>query len=204
MDISKTIPGGDIARNLDEVRQRAAAAAVASGRPSAAVRLVAVSKTFGAPAVEQAIGLGQRVFGENRVQEAQAKCPPLRAAYPGHRAAPDRAAANQQGARRGGALFDVIETVDRPSSPRALAAEMDEAGPAAALFVEVNTGEEAQKAGVLPRRTPMLSSPLPRRARPAGRGADVHPAGGRGAGAAFRAAARDRAAQRPRHRSAWA
>ena len=72
------IAAGDVAANLAEVRDRIGRAAVACGRAPGDVRLVAVSKTFDAAAVERAIGLGQRVFGENRVQEAQAKCPPLR------------------------------------------------------------------------------------------------------------------------------
>ncbi len=150
MEIGKTIPGGDIARNLDEVRQRISAAVAASGRASVAVCLVAVGKTFGAPAVEQAIGLGQRVFGENRVQEAQAKYPPLRAAHPGlelHLIGP----LQTNKVRDAVALFDVIQTVDRPKLAAALAAEMEKSGRRPLCFIQINTGEEPQKAGVLPR-----------------------------------------------------
>jgi PLP dependent protein len=149
MDSTQTISDGTIAGNLAAVRQRIAAAAAANGRPSATVRLVAVSKTFDAAAVEQAIGLGQRVFGENRVQEALAKYPPLRAAHADlelHLIGP----LQTNKVREAVALFDVIQTVDRPKLAASLAAEMDKSGRRPRCFIQVNTGEEPQKAGVLP------------------------------------------------------
>jgi PLP dependent protein len=149
MDSTQTISDGTIAGNIAAVRQRIAAAAAANGRPSATVRLVAVSKTFDAAAVEQAIGLGQRVFGENRVQEALAKYPPLRAAHADlelHLIGP----LQTNKVREAVALFDVIQTVDRPKLAASLAAEMDKSGRRPRCFIQVNTGEEPQKAGVLP------------------------------------------------------
>ena len=140
---------GAVAANLADVRDRIADAAAASGRAPGDVRLVAVSKTFGAGAVEQAIGLGQRAFGENRVQEAQAKYPPLQAAHPGlelHLIGP----LQTNKARDAVALFDVIQTVDRPKLAAALAAEMEKSGRRPRCFIQINTGEEPQKAGVMP------------------------------------------------------
>ena len=120
-----------------------------AGRDPAAVTLVAVSKTFGAEAIEPVIAAGQRVFGENRVQEAKAKWPALRERYPGDRAASDRPAAIQQGARGGGAVR--CHSFLRSAEPgEALAKEIARQGRAPLLFVEINTGGEPQKAGVLP------------------------------------------------------
>jgi hypothetical protein len=113
------------------------------------VTLVAVSKTFPAEALAPALAAGQRIFGENRVQEAKAKWPGLRALFPGlelHLIGP----LQSNKAREAVELFDVIETVDRPKIAEALAAEIARAGKPMTLFVEVNTGAEPQKAGVLP------------------------------------------------------
>ena len=111
---------------------------------------MAISKTFGAEAIEPVIAAGQRVFGENRVQEAKAKWPALQAAASRHRAAPGRAAAVEQGARRRWRCSTRSTRVDRPSLCEALAKEIARQGRRPTLFVEVNTGAEPQKAGVLP------------------------------------------------------
>jgi pyridoxal phosphate enzyme (YggS family) len=113
------------------------------------VTLVAISKTFGADAVEPVIAAGQRAFGENRVQEAKQKWPALKERHPGielHLVG--RLQSNK--AREAVALFDAIHSVDRPSLAEALAKEAARQGRSPLLFVEVNTGAEPQKAGVLP------------------------------------------------------
>ena len=134
---------------LAEVQARIAAAARAASRDPAAVTLVAVSKTHGAERVEELLRAGQRVFGENRVQEAQAKFPELKARYRDlelHLIGP----LQTNKARDAVALFDVIESVDRPRLASELAREMVKQGRRPACFVQVNTGEEDQKAGVVP------------------------------------------------------
>ena len=111
--------------------------------------LVAISKTFGADAIEPVIAAGQRVFGENRVQEAKAKWPALKERHPGielHLVGP----LQSNKAREAMALFDAIHSVDRPSLCEALAKEIARQGRAPILFVEINTGAEPQKSGVLP------------------------------------------------------
>ena len=111
--------------------------------------LVAVSKTFAADEVAPVIAAGQRVFGENRVQEAKSKWPALRDLTPDlvlHLIGP----LQSNKAREAVELFDVIETVDRPKIAEALAAETARTGRAPTLLVQVNTGAEPQKAGVLP------------------------------------------------------
>jgi PLP dependent protein len=121
-------------------------------RDPASVTLVAISKTFGAEAIEPVIAAGQRVFGENRVQEAKAKWPDLQARYPGielHLVGP----LQSNKAKEAVALFDAIHAVDRPSLAEALAKEIAKQGRRPTLFVEVNTGAEPQKAGVLPEDT---------------------------------------------------
>ena len=138
-----------IAANLAAVRARIEEAARASGRAADAVTLVAVSKTHPAEAVEAATAAGQLVFGENRVQEAQHKFPPLRQRFPDlvlHLIGP----LQTNKVREAVALFDVIETVDRPRLAEALAAEMARSGRRPDCFIQVNTGEEAQKAGIAP------------------------------------------------------
>jgi pyridoxal phosphate enzyme (YggS family) len=137
----------DIAANLATVRTRIAAAANAAGRVPQDVVLVAVSKTFDADAVRAALAAGQRVFGENRVQEAAGKFPALKAAHPDlelHLIGP----LQTNKAREAVALFDVIESVDRERLVRELAKEMARAGRRPRLLVQVNIGDEPQKAGV--------------------------------------------------------
>ena len=110
---------------------------------------MAVSKTFDADAIEPVIAAGQRVFGENRVQEAKAKWPALMARMPGielHLIGP----LQSNKAKEAVALFDAIHSVDRPSLCEALAKEIAKQGRRPLLFVEINTGAEPQKAGVLP------------------------------------------------------
>ncbi len=139
----------DSAARLAGVRTRIARATRDAGREPGAVALVAVSKTIGPEGIAPVIAAGQRVFGENRVQEAGAKWPQLREAAPDvslHLIGP----LQSNKAREAVALFDVIETVDRPRIAEALAAEIARSGRAPDLFVQVNTGAEAQKAGVLP------------------------------------------------------
>jgi hypothetical protein len=143
------VPSEAVVANLATVRARIAAAAQAAGRTPAEIRLVAVSKTFDASVVAAALACGQAVFGENRVQEAQAKFPALRAAHPQlelHLIGP----LQTNKARDAVALFDVIQSVDRPKLAAALAAEMARAGRRVRCFVQVNTGAEPQKAGILP------------------------------------------------------
>jgi len=134
---------------LEHVRAEIARAARDAGRDPAAVTLVAVSKTFGADAIEPVIAAGQRVFGENRVQEAKAKWPPLMVKHPGlslHLIGP----LQSNKAKEAVALFDAIHSVDRPSLCEALAREISKQSRNPLLFVEINTGAEPQKAGVLP------------------------------------------------------
>jgi pyridoxal phosphate enzyme (YggS family) len=138
-----------IAANLAVVRARIEAAAGAAGRAADAVTLVAVSKTHPADAVRAALAAGQRAFGENRVQEALAKFPGLRRDFPDlrlHLIGP----LQTNKVRDAVAHCDVIETVDRPRLAEALAREMERSGRHLPCFIEVNTGEEPQKAGVLP------------------------------------------------------
>ena len=137
----------DPAAALAGVRARIAEAARAAGRDPAAVSLVAVSKTHDAERIEPVLAAGHRLFGENRVQEAQAKWPALKERYPAvalHLIGP----LQTNKVRAAVALFDAIETVDRPKLARALAAEMERTGRRPPCFIEVNTGDEPQKAGV--------------------------------------------------------
>ncbi len=139
-------PGAD---RLAEVRQRIADAARGAGRDPADITLVAVSKTHGADRVREMLEAGQRVFGENRVQEAQEKFPDLKSAYPDlelHLIGP----LQTNKARDAVALFDVIQSVDRDRIAAALAKEMVHLGRRPACYIQVNTGEEPQKAGVAP------------------------------------------------------
>ena len=139
-----TRPAGIVA-----VRKEIAAACRDAGRDPATVTLVAVSKTFGAEAIMPVIASGQRIFGENRVQEAKAKWPPLIGQYPGlelHLIGP----LQSNKAREAVALFDAIHSLDRASLAEALAKEIDKQGRRPVLFVEINTGAEPQKAGILP------------------------------------------------------
>ena len=140
---------GVIAANLAAVRERIAAAARAAGRAPESVTLVAVSKTHPAAGVRQALMVGHRVFGENRVQEAQAKYPELRGEFPDlalHLIGP----LQTNKVRDAVALFDVIESVDRLRLAQALAREIEHSGRRPPCLIEVNTGEEPQKAGIMP------------------------------------------------------
>lgn len=137
------------AARLAEVKTRIAAAAKAAGRDPVDALLVAVSKTHGAERVRELLNAGQRVFGENRVQEAEEKFPALKAEYSDlelHLIGP----LQTNKAREAVALFDVIQSVDREKLAATLAKEMERAGRRPACFIQVNTGEEPQKAGILP------------------------------------------------------
>jgi pyridoxal phosphate enzyme (YggS family) len=137
------------AERLAAVRREIEVAARDARRDPADVTLVAISKTFGVEAIEPVIAAGQRVFGENRVQEAKAKWPALRERHPSlelHLVGP----LQSNKAKEAVALFDAIHAVDRPSLCEALAKEIAKQGRTPTLFVEINTGAEPQKAGVLP------------------------------------------------------
>lgn len=134
---------------LAAVQAEIARACAEARRDPASVTLVAISKTFGADAIEPVIAAGQRVFGENRVQEAKAKWPGLIARHPGlelHMVG----ALQSNKAKEAVALFDAIHSVDRASLAEALAKEIARQNRKPRLFVEINTGAEPQKAGVLP------------------------------------------------------
>lgn len=137
---------------LAKVRDEIARACADARRDPASVTLVAVSKTFGRDVIEPVIAEGQRVFGENRVQEAKAKWPLLKERHAGielHLVG----ALQSNKAREAVALFDAIHSLDRPSLAQALAKEITRQGRSPTLFVEINTGAEPQKAGVLPEET---------------------------------------------------
>jgi pyridoxal phosphate enzyme (YggS family) len=139
----------ELQERLNDVRLHIATAERQAGRPEGSVQLVAVSKTFEADTIRLAIEAGQRVFGENRVQESQGKWPELKAETPGielHLIGP----LQSNKAAEAVALFDVIETVDREKIARALADEMKRQGRMLKLYVQVNTGLEPQKAGIAP------------------------------------------------------
>lgn len=139
----------DISANLVRVRAEIDSAAKSADRAAGDITLVAVSKTKPASLVAAAIAAGHLVFGENRVQEAEQKWPALRAAHPEVRLHLIGALQTNKAAKAI-ELFDVIETVDRPRLARTLAKEMEKAGLRRECFVQVNTGAEPQKAGVLP------------------------------------------------------
>ena len=141
--------GPAITANFVEVRERIAAAARAVGRDPGSVILTAVSKTQPAEAIDAALATGQRVFGENRVQEAQARWADRRAALPDLQLRLIGPLQSNK-AEDAVALFDVIETLDREKLARALAEAIQKAGRSPRLLVQVNTGAEPQKAGVLP------------------------------------------------------
>ncbi len=138
-----------IAANLAAVRQRIADAAAQARRDAASVTLIAVAKTFPAEAVREALVAGQRHFGENRVQEGMAKYPALREEYPDlvlHLIGPLQTNKVKQAV----AHFDVIHTLDRPKLAEELAKEFGKSGRRLPCFIQVNTGEEPQKAGCAP------------------------------------------------------
>ena len=134
---------------LAAVQAEIAKAARGVGRDPASVTLVAVSKTFDAAAIRPVLAAGQRVFGENRVQEAKGKWPALKAEFPGvelHLIGP----LQSNKAKEAVELFDAIHSIDRPKIAEAVASEIAKQGRRLKLFVEVNTGGEAQKAGISP------------------------------------------------------
>jgi pyridoxal phosphate enzyme (YggS family) len=134
---------------LADIRSRIAAAVARAGRPADAVTLVAVSKLQPPDRVEAVLAGGQRVFGENRVQEAEGRWPPLRARFPGvelHLVGP----LQTNKLARALELFDAIHSLDRDSLARKLAHAVQARGACPTLFVQVNTGREPQKAGVDP------------------------------------------------------
>jgi PLP dependent protein len=134
---------------LEAVEREIARACSDAKRDRASVTLIAVSKTFAADAIVPVIEGGQRVFGENRVQEAKGKWPALRSAYKGltlHLIGP----LQSNKAKEAVALFDAIHSVDRPSICHALAKEIESQKKRPQLFVQINTGEEPQKAGIAP------------------------------------------------------
>lgn len=135
---------------LRAIRDRMALAARAAGREPGSVALVAVSKTYGEAEILPVIEAGQRVFGENRVQEAKSKWPALRTRFPDlkvHLVGP----LQSNKAKEAVALFDAIHSIDRPKIAEAIAEEMRKQSRRLELFVQVNTGEEPQKAGIAPR-----------------------------------------------------
>jgi pyridoxal phosphate enzyme (YggS family) len=140
------------ATRLASVLARIAAAAADAKRNAAAVRLIAVTKTFGPEHIQPVLDAGHRLFGENRVQEARGKWPALRARYPDlqlHLIGP----LQSNKAKDAVALFDAIHTIDRPKIAMAVADQIAKQRKRLQLFIQVNTGEEPQKAGVLPRET---------------------------------------------------
>ena len=145
--VTQMEPETDIAANLAGVKERIAEAA--ADRPPGGVTLVAVGKAHSAERVHAALEAGHRVFGENRVQEAEEKWPDLKAAFPEarlHLIGP----LQSNKVLRAVALFDVIESVDRPKLARALAKAMETTGHRPDCLIQINTGEEPQKAGVPP------------------------------------------------------
>ena len=146
-EMASTTPNA--AERFQFVRAEIRKAALSNGRKAEDVTLIAVSKTFAAESIAPLLEAGQRIFGENRVQEAKAKWPGLRERYPGvelHLIGP----LQSNKAKEAVALFDAIHTVDRPKIAEAIASEIAKQGRKPKLFIEVNTGGEEQKAGVSP------------------------------------------------------
>ena len=144
-----------VSQNLRDILARIDAARKAAIQPAPATMLVAVSKTVDEAGIREVLDAGQRLFGENRVQEAMSKFPALKNDYPDlelHLIGPLQTNKVKEAA----ALFDVIQSLDRPRLADALAAEREKSGRCPRLFIQVNTGEEPQKAGVLPAETAAL------------------------------------------------
>jgi pyridoxal phosphate enzyme (YggS family) len=142
-------PEADIQDNLRAVKTRVAEAATAAGRSPGDVTLVAIAKTHPPGVIRLAIAAGQRVFGENRVQEAEDKWPALKTEFSDlqlHLVG----TLQRNKVKRAVQLFDVIETIDRPELARAIAREIESSGRRPKCFVQVNTGDEPQKRGVRP------------------------------------------------------
>jgi PLP dependent protein len=140
---------GKVAAALTQVKAEIARACGAVGRDPSEVNLIAVTKTFGAEVIAQAIAAGQTIFGENRVQESKAKWPALKRQHSGvalHLIGP----LQSNKAKEAVAMFDAIHSVDRPSVCAALAKEIAKQDRQPTLFVEINTGEEPQKSGIAP------------------------------------------------------
>ena len=187
--ITTPLPNG-----LAAVEQDIARACKEARRDRASVTLIAVSKTFDADAIAPVIDAGQRVFGENRVQEAKAKWPELMSAYPGialHLIGP----LQSNKAKEAVALFDAIHSVDRPSICEALAKEINSQKQAAGIVRSAQHRRGAAEGRRRARRSRRLHCELPRQIWSVDFRADVHSAGRRGAGAAFRADREDRRAQ---------
>lgn len=142
----------DVAANLAAVRARIAEAAAEAGRDPAAVTLIAVGKAQPVERIEAALEAGQRIFGENYVQEAQGRWPALRARYPDVELHLIGALQTNK-AKDAVALFDVVQTVDRPRLAAALEKEMKKQDKTLRCLVQVNTGKEPQKAGIMPEET---------------------------------------------------
>lgn len=137
---------------LSDIQTRIAAAEAAAGRPAGSVELIAISKVQPLDRIEAVLDEGHRLFGENRVQEAAGKWPDFQSRYPNarvHLVGP----LQSNKARQAMQLFEAIHSVDRPKLAKALARLAQELGHCPDLFIQVNTGEEAQKAGVLPAET---------------------------------------------------
>jgi PLP dependent protein len=142
---------------LASILARIEAARKSAIAPAASTALIAVSKGFGAEAIRPFLDAGQRAFGENRVQEAAAKWPALKADYPDielHLIGP----LQSNKAREATEFFDAIHSLDRPKLAHALAAEIARSGKSPTLFIQVNTGEEAQKSGIAPKDAPAFVS----------------------------------------------
>ena len=138
-----------VSQNLADILARIDAARKAAIKPTPATKLVAVSKTVDEAGIREALAAGQRLFGENRVQEALSKFPALKSDFPDlelHLIGP----LQTNKVKEAVALFDVIQTLDRAKLADALAGEREKSGKCPRLFLQVNTGEEPQKAGVLP------------------------------------------------------
>ena len=149
MSPKQDIVAESVAERLAALRDEIDAAAEKAKRDPESIKLIAVTKTMPAQVIEEAIAAGQHRFGENRVQEANSKWPALKARHPDlelHLIGP----LQSNKAEEAVALFDVIQTVDRPKIARALAEEMARQGKRPRLLVQINTGEEAQKAGIAP------------------------------------------------------
>ena len=148
---------GGSAQRLAEAQAKIAAAARGAHRDPAEVKLIAVSKTFGAPEILPVLQAGHRLYGENRVQEAKGKWPQLKTQFPDlrlHLIGP----LQSNKAKEAVELFDAIHSIDRPKIARSIAEEMQRQGKRLELFIQVNTGEEPQKAGVVPAELPALAA----------------------------------------------
>ncbi|MBI3676349.1 MAG: YggS family pyridoxal phosphate-dependent enzyme [Proteobacteria bacterium] len=150
---SSTQSAADPAEALGAILARIEAARKAAIAPASPITLIAVSKTFEPHHILPVLTAGQRVFGENRVQEAKSKWPELKREYPAielHLIGPLQSNKTREAVE----LFDAIHSLDRPKLAHALKAELDRTGRAPTLFIQVNTGEEPQKSGVTPLQAP--------------------------------------------------